>query len=288
MKTSHPLTITLPAGGVLFAESVHTGDFHMAPRTDPFHKLLYVLRGRISCHETGRGPESAAAGMLLAIPAGTEHQLKDELPSTLLLLCLSPAFLRTEPELPALWSELAGRNERRIALSRPTQHQLESAWRRAMLERVHRRPGSLTTSRALAAQLLVTLARLPVRKPATAPLTRVAAVAREMEVTFYDEWNLDRAATRAGVSRRHFSMLFRKVCGRTFWDHLTDLRLTHAAQLLQQGDHSVTGVVFSCGFGDVSQFYRLFRQRFRFPPKQWAVRARRPPLARKAGPEKIS
>ena len=50
MKTSHPLSVTLPATGVLFAESVHTGDFHMTPRTDPFHKLLYVLRGRITCH----------------------------------------------------------------------------------------------------------------------------------------------------------------------------------------------------------------------------------------------
>jgi AraC-like DNA-binding protein len=275
MKTSRPLLITLPAAGVLFAESAHTGDFSMAPRTDPYHKLIYVLRGRIACHEAARPPESATAGMLLVIPAGCEHELRDEQPSTLLLLCLSAAFLRTDPELPALWRELAGRPERRIALSRPTQHQVESAWRRAMLERVHRQPGSLTTSRALAAQLLVTLARLPVRKPTTTPLTRVAAVAREMEDTFYEAWNLDRAATRAGVSRRHFSGLFRQVSGRTFWDHLTDLRLTHAAQLLQQGDHSVTGVVFSCGFGDVSQFYRLFRQRYRLPPKQWADKARR-------------
>jgi len=275
MKTSHPIAITLPAAGVLFAESAHTGDFHMAPRTDPFHKILYVLRGRIACHEADHAPESVTAGMLLVIPAGTKHQLKDEQPSTLLLLCLDKSFLGGDPELPTLWSELAGRTERRIALSRPTQHQIESSWRRAMLERIHRRPGSLTTSRALAAQLLVTLARLPVRKPATAPLTRVAAVAREMEVTFYDGWNLDRAATRAGMSRRHFSVLFRQVCKRTFWEHLTDLRLTHAAQLLQQGDHSVTGVVFSCGFGDVSQFYRLFRERYRLPPREWAIKNRR-------------
>jgi AraC family L-rhamnose operon regulatory protein RhaS len=274
MKTSRPLTITLPATGVLFAESAHSGDFHMTPRTDPFHKLLYVLRGRIACHEPGNEPASATAGTLFVVPAGTKHELRDEEPSTLLLLCFSPAFLRTDPELPGLWRELAGRGDRRIALSRPTQHQFETAWRRAMLERVHRQPGSLTTSRALAAQLLVTLARLPVRKPATAPLTRVAAVARELEVTFYDDWNLDRAATRAGMSRRHFSVLFRRVTGHTFWAHLTDLRLNHAAQLLQQGDHSVTGVVFSCGFGDVSQFYRLFRARFRQPPREWAVGAR--------------
>jgi AraC-like DNA-binding protein len=274
MKTSRPLTITLPAAGVHFAESVHTGDFRMAPRTDPFHKLLYVLRGRTIFHEADRTKESIATGMLLVVPAGCEHQLEDEEPSTLLLLCLSPAFLRTDPELPVLWRQLTRREERRIALSRPTQHQIESAWRRAMLERVHRQPGSITTSRAVAAQLLVTLARLPVRKPTTAPLTRVAAVMREMESTFYDAWNLDRATTRAGMSRRHFSTLFHQVSGRTFWEHLTDLRLTHASRLLAQGEHSVTGVVFSCGFGDISQFYRLFRQRFQLPPKQWALRAR--------------
>jgi len=103
---------------------------------------------------------------------------------------------------------------------------------------------------------------------------RVAAVAREMEVSFYEEWNQDRAAIRAGVSRRHFSMLFRKPCGRTFWERLTDLRLIHATQLLRKGDHSVTGAVFACGFGDVSQFYRLFRAHYGLPPKQWSLATR--------------
>lgn len=276
MKTSRPLAITIPASGVVYAESAHTGDFQMPPRTDPFHKLLYVLRGSVHYNETGREPEIAATGTLLVIPAGVEHQVLDDRPSTLLLLCVAPAFLRGEPELPALWRELAGRGERRLALSRPTQLQVESAWRRAMIEGVHRQPGASTLHRALAAQILVTLVRLPARKPATDPLTRVAAVARELEVTFYDEWNLDRAAVRAGVSRRHFSALFRQVSGRTFWEHLTELRLTHAAQLLRQGDHSVTGVVFSCGFGDVSQFYRLFRSRYKHPPRAWAEASRRP------------
>ena len=233
------------------------------------------LRGRIRCDAADRPPASVPAGMVLVVPAGTRHQLVDEEPSTLLLLCLGPRFLRTDPELPALWQQLAGRAARHLALSRPARHAIESGWRRALLERVHRRPGSLTTARILAAQVLVTLARLPVLQPATAPLARVAAVRREMDDTFYDAWNLDRAATRAGLSRRHFSMLFRQVSGRTFWEHLTDLRLTHAAQLLKAGEHSVTGVVFSCGFGDLSQFYRLFRQRHRLPPKQWAEAARR-------------
>lgn len=274
MIRSRPIAVTIPPAGVLFAESAHAGDFHMAPRTDPFHKLVYVLRGSLRYTEFQRAPERVAAGMLLVIPAGTEHEIRDEQPSTLFLLCLGKPFLTGVPELPALWRELTGRSERRIGLSRPTQHQIESAWRRAMLEHLQPRTGSRTTIRTLAAQILVTLVRLPAKKSGHTPLTRVAAVAREIEMTFYDEWNLDRAATRAGVSRRHFSMLFRQACGRTFWDHLTDLRLTHAAQLLRKGDHSVTGVVFACGFGDVSQFYRLFRQRYGLPPGKWALAAR--------------
>lgn len=270
-KRSRPLAVTMPPAGVLFAESVHAGDFRMPPRTDAFHKLIYVLRGGLSYVETNRQPENVTAGMLLVIPAGVEHQILDRQPSTLFLLCLSPSFLDSAPDLPAVWSELAARSERRLGLSRPTQHHVETAWRKAMLERTQPRPGSLTLTRSLAAQLLVTLVRLSVIKPAVDPRSRVAAVAREMEHTFYDPWNLDQAAARAGMSRRHFSMLFREVCDCTFWEHLTTLRLAHATQLLRQGSHSVTGVVFACGFGDVTQFYRLFRLRFHQPPKRWAL-----------------
>lgn len=276
MKLSRPLEINMPADGVLFAESAHAGDFEMSPRTDGFHKLLYVQRGAICYVEKNGRLENASAGAVLVIPAGIEHHIADEQPSTLFLLCLDKAYFACDPELPALWKNLSSRGPRRIALSRPTQHQVESAWRRAMLEQVQHRLGSTTTVRFLAAQLMVTLVRLPVVKLSEVPMTRVAAVAREMEVSFYEEWNQDRAATRAGVSRRHFSMLFRKKCGRTFWEHLTDLRLTHAAQLLRRGDYSVTGAVFACGFGDISQFYRLFRQRYGLPPKQWAITLSRP------------
>lgn len=274
MKQSRPIAITMSAMGVVFAESAHTGDFRMSPRTDSFHKLLYVLRGEVGYEELGRQTEVVATGAILIVPAGVEHQLRDARPSTLLLLCITPSFLMTDLELSGLWRELITRPERRLALSRPTQHHAEAVWRHAMLEGVHARPGALTLQRALAAQLLVTLVRLPAPKSVSAPVTRVAAVAREIEETFYDEWNLDRAAVRAGISRRHFSKLFRQVTGRAFWEHLNELRLAHAAELLRQGEHSVTGVVFSCGFGDVSQFYRLFRARYRLPPRAWAAGCR--------------
>jgi AraC-like DNA-binding protein len=56
----------------------------------------------------------------------------------------------------------------------------------------------------------------------------------------------------------------------TFWDYLNGRRLDHAAKLLRAGELSVTGVMFSCGFNDLSHFYRMFRQRHGLAPKKWA------------------
>jgi hypothetical protein len=54
-----------------------------------------------------------------------------------------------------------------------------------------------------------------------------------------------------------------------------ELRMEHAARLLRSGEHSVTGVIFSCGFTDVSHFYRTFRHRFGAAPGVWMRGGRR-------------
>ena len=274
MKVSQPLAVTVPEYGVLFAESVHATDFAMAERTDPFHKVFYVLAGCIGFRITGGELPVSRAGAVLLVPQGTPHQLSDLEPSTLLLLCLTERFLATDPDLPALWSQMARSHRRRIELSRPARERVERMWRRAMLEKVHGQTGGAVTVRSLAAQILVLLARQ--QSPAAtdgAPM-RVAAVARELRETFYDEWDLDRAAARAGVSRRRFTELFREATGRSFAEELNELRLSHAARLLRGGEHSVVGVMFSCGYNDLSHFYRSFRQRFGAPPKRWVDRQR--------------
>lgn len=272
MKVSRPIEVHLPEDGVLFAESVHSTGFHMAERADVFHKLVYVLAGRVSLRK-GKSTASPAcgAGTLFVIPSGTRHKIADVEPSTLLLLCLTEVFLETDPELRQLWRELARASAGPLLISRPQRLRLESLWRRAMLERAHPRVGGGVAVRSLAAQLLVLLARLPARESGDQTAERVAAVAREIDDTFYDEWSLDWAAARAGVSRRRFSELFRAQHKATFWEFLNRRRLDHAARLLQAGEHSVVGVMFSCGFNDLSHFYRLFRRRFGLAPKTWAA-----------------
>jgi AraC-like DNA-binding protein len=259
---SRPVAIAMPAHGVVFAASVHAADFRMGVRADPFHKLLYVLGGRLVVHGRASARELAAGpGSLVAIDAGTAHRLSDEQPATLLLLCLAPRPLAADPARHELWRALAAQRAWRVPPGRPASQRFENLWRSALLEQRAARPGAAVALHALAAQILVALARLePGATRADTAAQRVAAVAREIAETFYDEWTLDRAAARAGLSRRRFSELFRAHAGATFLGALSGHRLAHAARLLRDGGHSVTGVAFSCGYRDLSHFYRVFRR----------------------------
>lgn len=265
VKVTRPVSVTMPAHGVVLAESVHAPTFRMSLRADPFHKIVYVLRGRVVYRDRHAARDTTAGpGTLFAVSRGVVHQLRDEAPAALLLLCLSPAFIDADPHRRALWRSLL---EPRAWHMPAGSRRFENLWRRALVEQTSGQAGGVVALHALAAEILVTLARLrPGRAGGDTAVRRVQRVLQEMRETFFDDWSLDRAATRAGLSRRRFSELFRHEADATFLDALTALRLQHAATLLRHGAHSVTGVAFSCGYHDLSHFYRAFRRHYGCTP----------------------
>ncbi len=273
-QVTRPVSVALPAHGVVLAESRHAVDFLMPARTDPFHKLIFVLRGHVLFRVGDETRELAAGpGALLAVERGTVHQLRDQSPATLLLLCLAPRWIDGDPPRHTLWQTLTLRRTWQVPPASVASERFENLWRRALLEQRETRPGATVALHALAAQILVSVSRQTKPPTPTAPAVhRISTVAAELAETFYDEWTLDHAAARAGLSRRHFSELFRAHAGDTFLNTLTRLRLDHAAKLLREGTHSATGVAFSCGYRDLSHFYRVFRRRFGCAPGHWSHR----------------
>ncbi len=272
MPVLRPILVRLPPGGVAFAESVHGPGFRMAERADAFHKLIYVLQGSVELIPTEFGrPLSAQAGSVLCVAAGVRHRIADREPPTLLLLCFAAELLERDVPLQKLWGNLTpGRAA--VRAGGAWGPRFEGLWRAGIAEQAGDRPGRDVALRAAAENILVAVARAPTDAPADAATQRVAAVVRELAGTFYESWSLERACRRAGMSRRHFSKLFRAQTGKTFLDQLTALRLEHAAALLRENRHSIVGAAFSCGYGDLSHFYRLFKAHFGEPPRTWLQR----------------
>ncbi|QYM79856.1 AraC family transcriptional regulator [Horticoccus luteus] len=270
MSVSRPIPVELPPHGVAFVESVHGPRFHMAERIDPFHKIIYVLHGRIACSIKGDAtPVHAPAGTVVCVAAGVGHKITDSEPATLLLLCFSRDFVRSVPGLDSLWEKLTPARPAALRPGRTWAQQFETYWRAAVVEQAGVRLGREIVIRAAAENALVALARRPAGLSSDAARRRVETVARELAATFYEPWSLERACAQADLSRRQFSKLFREVTDRSFLAELTERRLTHAAQLLRAQRHSVVGAAFSSGYGDLSHFYRLFRARFGHPPRAW-------------------
>jgi AraC family L-rhamnose operon transcriptional activator RhaR/AraC family L-rhamnose operon regulatory protein RhaS len=73
----------------------------------------------------------------------------------------------------------------------------------------------------------------------------------------------------SGLSRRHFLRLFQQVYGTSPLQHLLDLRLQHAAALLNSTALPITRVAFESGFADSNYFTRQFTARYGVAPRKF-------------------
>jgi AraC-like DNA-binding protein len=80
-----------------------------------------------------------------------------------------------------------------------------------------------------------------------------------------------RLAERLGISQRYLQRLL-EATGKTFTEHVNELRLDRAFLLLSGGANKrVSDIAFQVGYTDLTNFYRHFRSRFGDTPKGVAV-----------------
>ena len=75
-----------------------------------------------------------------------------------------------------------------------------------------------------------------------------------------------------GRSRSYISHMFKSRCGVSIRSWCNRLKLEDAKNLLDKTDLPVTEIALNVGFGDVSYFIRLFRERFAMTPLQYRKR----------------
>lgn len=87
-----------------------------------------------------------------------------------------------------------------------------------------------------------------------------------MCATLSEPLTLEAIAGEAGVSKFHFTRLFRQRTGRTPMQYLSELRLATAARMLATTDLPVARVAIESGHPSVTHFTDAFRRRFGSSP----------------------
>lgn len=66
-----------------------------------------------------------------------------------------------------------------------------------------------------------------------------------------------------------FSRFFRKTSGKPFVQFINEVRLEHACRLLRETDISVMEIGYQCGFGNLSNFNRRFKNKLNMTPLKY-------------------
>lgn len=269
-RALRPIAVTFPSSGVFVLESHHTRGFRMPATRHNFLKIVQPFAGK-GWLVRGDLREPLHPGDVVLIPSGEQHFIEDDGPRPLSLyaLCIAPRM--SGPALP----DVKYRHFPNPAWSA----ELRGLIRHLLHEQTLARAGSELMTIGLAWQALghvvrAASGRTPVRverrdQPARA---RVAAYAAEMKRTFYHRQSVDDAAAALGMSRRHFTQLFREITRRSWLELIQEHRLTHARKLLRESGRSVTSIGYECGFEDITTFYRAFKASEGISPLAWAAR----------------
>lgn len=101
------------------------------------------------------------------------------------------------------------------------------------------------------------------------PLTPIRRAVLYTETFFRDDPSLAEVAAHAGLSPSYFGNRFREETGETYVGYLNRCKVNCAAMLLK-GGKSVTEACFESGFGSLTGFRYVFRQKTGMTPKEYS------------------
>jgi|TARA_B110000305_G_C19270830_1_gene554398 AraC-like DNA-binding protein len=111
--------------------------------------------------------------------------------------------------------------------------------------------------------------------PAYSPSLREENISRLDEVLTYlqqhktETLTLERVAAVAKMSPKSFCRFFKSNTGKTLIEYLHELKIGEACRLLLEDDRPISDVAFDCGFQNLSNFNRRFRQIKNTTPREF-------------------
>lgn len=99
--------------------------------------------------------------------------------------------------------------------------------------------------------------------------TSIERAIQFMEEHITENISLDEIASKICLSKYYLNRLFSKHIGMTPHRYFSNMRVQHAKRLLLTTNDTIEGVAEQCGFDNVSNFIRLFKQRTNMTPTEF-------------------
>ncbi len=98
---------------------------------------------------------------------------------------------------------------------------------------------------------------------------RIEKVFEYMNIHFGREIKLSEVAKVANMPEVSFSRFIKKRTGYTFIDSLNEIRLGHVSRMLIDTTHSIAEIAYKCGFNNMANFNRTFKNKKGCTPKEF-------------------
>jgi AraC family transcriptional regulator len=107
------------------------------------------------------------------------------------------------------------------------------------------------------------------RQPPALPGLKLRCAIAAMEAGLDQPFDLKRLADAVGMSKFHFSRLFKKATGQSPSHFFIRLRIAEARRLLQETDVNVLNIALAVGYSSPSHFAQIFRRETGLAPSDY-------------------
>ena len=97
----------------------------------------------------------------------------------------------------------------------------------------------------------------------------IIRIQQEFETNFKDDFSLEYISSKYHLNPYYLSHLFKKITGYSVMGYLKSVRISAAKRMLIKTNLSIGEIVENCGFSDISNFCRMFKNSNGLTPKEF-------------------
>ncbi len=91
-------------------------------------------------------------------------------------------------------------------------------------------------------------------------MQRIESVYAYLRKNYAEDISVEQAAKAVHLGKTSFCRFLKKETGKTFSEHLNEIRIDFACRLLRETDHTILQIGYEVGFNNLSYFYRQFNK----------------------------